>query len=488
MEVYAGFQENADRKSAACSTRSRRWAGSDNTLVIYIFGDNGASMEGTVTGSFNEMTMLNGIPLTAEQQIAADRPTAVSTPGAPTRQRRITRRPGRGPAIRRSSGASSARRISVVRATAWSSPGRSGSETRAACARQFTHAIDLGPTLLEAAGIPQPEVVDGTAQMPMQGTSFLHTFDDAGAPERHTAQYFEIVGNRAIYKDGWWAACRLDRIPWNLIPPTMARLAPGAWDPDSDTCELYYLPDDFSQAKDLASQHPEKLAELKELFWEEAEKHDVLPLLAGLSVFFGILPPMPTVTRQTFYGGVENIASGMIPRVYGRSYAIEAELSVPAEGAEGVIVAEADEMGGFSLWVDEDRLLHHSYSMMGVEHYNHVSTEPIPIGDVVVRMQFDADRQERSAGGIVSLYSNDQKIGEGRIERTVAVRFSAYAGMDIGRDNGLPVDRSYAAKSPYPFTGTVKKVVFDLKPGSHDDEKALHEAGAHVATAHGISA
>ena len=330
--------------------------------------------------------------------------------------------------------------------------------------------------------------MDGTAQKPMEGTSFLHTFADANAPERHTVQYFEIVGNRAIYKDGWWAACKLDRIPWDLSPRTMARFAPGAYDPEQDTWELYYLPDDFSQAKDLAAENPEKLAELKALFWEEAEKHNVLPLLAGFSVFFGILPPLPTATTQTFYGGVENIASGMIPRVYGRSYAIEAELSVPAEGAEGVIVAEADEMGGFSLWVDENGLLHHSYSMMGVEHYKHVSTEPIPTGDVLVRMHFDADRQQPSAGGTVSLYANNTKIGEGRIDRTVAVRFSAYAGMDIGRDNGLPVDRSYAAKSPYPFTGTVKKVVFDLKPGSHEDEKALHEAGAHVAAAHGISA
>ena len=178
----------------------------------------------------------------------------------------------------------------------------------------------------------------------------------------------------------------------------------------------------------------------------------------------------------------------MIPRVYGRSYAIEAELSVPDDGAEGVIVAEADEMGGFSLWVDEDGLLHHSYSLMGVERYEQVSTEPIPTGDVTVGMRFDTDRQERSAGGTVSLYANDEKIGEGRMERTVAVRFSAYAGMDVGCDNGLPVDRDYAAKSPYRFTGTVKKVVYDLKPGSHEDEMALHEEGAHVAAAHGISA
>ena len=263
---------------------------------------------------------------------------------------------------------------------------------------QFTHCIDIGPTILEAAGIPEPKVVDGITQKPMEGTSFLYSFEDASAAERHTVQYFEIVGNRAIYKDGWWAACKLDRIPWDLSPPTMARFAPGAYDPEQDTWELYYLPDDFTQANDLAAQHPEKLAELKELFWEEAEQHNVLPLLAAFSVFFGILPPMPTITTHTFYGDVENIASGMIPRVYGHSYAIEAELSVPEQGAEGVIVAEADEMGGFSLWVDEKGLLHHSYSMMGVEQYKQVSTEPIPTGDVTVRMQFDADRQERSAG------------------------------------------------------------------------------------------
>jgi arylsulfatase len=179
----------------------------------------------------------------------------------------------------------------------------------------------------------------------------------------------------------------------------------------------------------------------------------------------------------------------MIPRVYGHSYAIEAELSVPEQGAEGVIVAEADEMGGFSLWVDQNGLLHHSYSMMGVEQYQQVSAEPIPTGNVTVRMQFDADSRERFAGGTVSLYANDQMIGKGRLEKTVALRFSGYSGMDICRDNGLVVDRAYAAKAPYAFTGAVRKVVFDLKPAArHEDDKALHEAAVHGATAHGISA
>ena len=488
MEVYAGFQENADWNVGRLLDAVEEMGELDNTLVIYIFGDNGASMEGTITGSFNELTMQNGIALSPEQQLslidgyggldawgtdayaphyAAAWAWAGNTPFQWGKQCASHLGGTRNPMV-----------------ISWPDRIRESGELRA----QFTHCIDIGPTILEAAGVPQPEVVDGTAQKPMEGTSFLYTFEDGDAAERHTLQYFETVGNRAIYKDGWWAACKLDRIPWDISPTTMARFAPGAYDPEQDTWELYYLPDDFSQAKDVAAENPEKLAELKELFWQEAEKHNVLPLLAAFSVFFGILPPLPTVTTQTFYGGVENIAAGMIPRIYGRSYAIEAELSVPQDGAEGVIVAEADEMGGFSLWVDENGLLHHSYSMMGVEQYKQVSAEPIPTGDVMVRMQFDADRQEPAAGGTVSLYANGEKIGEGRMERTVPVRFSGYAGMDVGRDNGLPVDRAYAAKSPYPFTGTVKKVVFDLKPGSHDDEKALHEAGAHVATAHGISA
>ena len=488
MEVYAGFQENADWNVGRLLDAVEEMGELDNTLVIYIFGDNGASMEGTLTGSFNELTMQNGIALTPEQQLslidgyggldawgtdayaphyAAAWAWAGNTPFQWGKQVASHLGGTRNPMV-----------------ISWPERINDAGGLRA----QFTHCIDIGPTILEAAGIPEPKLVDGTAQRPMDGTSFLYSFEDAHAPERHTVQYFETVGNRAIYKDGWWAACKLDRIPWDLSPPTMARFAPGAYDPEEDSWELYYLPDDFSQANDLAAENPERLAELKDLFWQEAEKNNVLPLLGALSVFFGILPPLPTTTTQTFYGDVENVASGMIPRVYGRSYAIEAELLVPGDGAEGVILAEADEMGGFALWVDENGLLHHSYSMMGVERYDHVSTEPIPTGDVTVGMQFDADRQEPAAGGTVSLYANNEKIGEGRMEKTVPVRFSGYAGMDVGRDNGLPVNRAYAAKSPYPFTGKVRKVVFDLKPGTHDQEKALHEAGAHVAAAHGISA
>jgi hypothetical protein len=269
---------------------------------------------------------------------------------------------------------------------------------------------------------------------------------------------------------------------------TMKRFAPGAYDPEQDVWELYYLPDDFSQANDLAAQNPDKLEELQELWWEEAERNRALPLLAGFSIFFGILPPLPTVTRFAFNGDVQNVQRGLVPRIFGRSYAIEAEIHVPDAGAEGVLGANADFIGGFALWVDEHRMLNHTYSFLGVETYKQVSTEKLPTGDVTVKMLFEADETKPGSGGNVTLWAGDRLIGEGRLDKTVPVAFSSYAGMDVGRDNGLVVDRAYEDKAPYAFTGTVKQVTFDLKPATHEDEHALHQHASHHAIAHGISA
>ena len=298
---------------------------------------------------------------------------------------------------------------------------------------------------------------------------------------------FEIFGSRAMYKDGWWACTRLDKAPWDFSPETIMRFAPGMYNPDNDVWELYYLPDDFSQAKDLAAQNPDKLKELQDLWWKEAERNRALPLLGGLSLAFGALPPLPTITRYTFAGDVQNVQRGMIPRIYGRSYTIEAELNVPEGAAEGVILANADFIGGFALWVDDKGMLNHTYSFLGVESYKQTATEKLPAGDVTVRMQFTADENTPGTGGEVALFANDKKIGEGRIPRTVSWGFSTYAGMDVGRDNGLVVDRAYEDKAPYAFTGTVKKVIFDLKPAAYEDEKALHETTQHVNLANGAA-
>jgi hypothetical protein len=341
--------------------------------------------------------------------------------------------------------------------------------------------------VLQAVGIPEPTSVDGIDQEPMDSTSFLYSFDDAKAPDQHTSQYFEMFGSRAMYKDGWWACTRLDKAPWDFSPETIKRFSPGVYDPANDVWELYYLPDDFSQANDLAAENPEKLAELQELFWVEAERNKALPLLGGLSIFFGILPPLPTVTRLHFEGDVQNIQRGMVPRIYGRSYAIEADLVVPEGGGEGVIVANADFFGGFAVWVDGEGLLRHTYSFLGVETYRQKADRPLPTGEVSVKMLFTSDEAKAGSGGEVTLFVNGEPVAKDRMPRTVPVAFSTYAGMDVARDNGLVVDREYEDKAPYAFNGTVKGVVFDLHPNHHDDEIAIHQATAQGNLAHGAA-
>jgi arylsulfatase len=281
---------------------------------------------------------------------------------------------------------------------------------------------------------------------------------------------------------------RLDKLPWDFSPATLARFKPGSgYDPDQDQWELYYLPDDFSQAHNLAQDNPAKVAELVSLFWAEAERNRVLPLLGGFAVFFGILPPMPTRTRFNFAGDVQNIQTTMIPRIVGRSYAIEADVHVPEGGAEGVLVAFADFIGGFALWVDEKGLLNHTYQFLGVDTYRQTSTEPIPTGDVTLKMVFDAAEATPGTGGHVSLWADDRQIGEGEIPRTISLIFTTYAGMDIGRDNGGVVDLDYEDRAPYAFTGTVRNVVFDLAPHAHDVEVDLHQATAQAALAQGAA-
>jgi hypothetical protein len=352
---------------------------------------------------------------------------------------------------------------------------------------RFTHCIDVVPTILELVGIPAPKMVDGIEQEPMDGASFAYAFDEAKAAERHTVQYFEMLGSRAIYRDGWWACARLDKIPWDFTPETMKRFAPGAYDPDQDVWELYYLPDDFSQARNLAAKHPEKLAELKEVFRQEAERNRALPLLAAFSVFMGDLPPMPTITRLTFAGDVQDVQTPVVPRIFGRSYAIEAELKVPKDGAEGVLVAYGDFIGGYALWIDEKRLLNHTYQFPGIDTYKQTSIEPIPTGDVTLKMLFEIDEPKPGAGGQGDAVGQRQKDW-----RRPDAADGVPALLDLRRHGRRPrqwrrVDLAYENKAPYAFTGTVKRVVFDLKPVHPEAEAALHQHHASQTVAAGIA-
>ncbi len=488
MEVYAGYSENADHNAGRVIEAIEELGELDNTLVIWIWGDNGASMEGSLTGSFNELTMQNGIPLTDEMQMQlAERYGGLEAWGGAMMDPHYSAAWGWAGNTPFQWGKQMGSHLGGTRdpmVVHW--PARI---TEAGGLRsQFTHVTDLMPTILDVCGIPAPDEVDGIAQEPMHGSTFADSFTDGSAPERHTQQYFESVGNRAMYKDGWWLAMRTERIPWVLTPGALEPYAPGVWNPDDDPVELYYLPDDFSQAHDLASEHPDKVEELRALFWSEAERYFVLPLLAPLGVFFGMVPPLPEVSTFEFRGDVENIMPGMIPRIYNHSYTISADLVVPEGGAQGVIVANADHLGGFSLWVDSGRLTH-TYSMMGVSVFRQQADEPLPSGEVTVRMEFAADAPRPATGGDVTLYVNDRPVGKGRMDHTVPVRFSGYAAMDIGRDNGGVVDLSYDDRKPFPFTGTVKKVIFDIKTHHmQDDEHELHLAERHGHTVHAVSA
>ena len=428
MEVYAGYSENADHNVGRVIDAIDELGELDNTLVLWIWGDNGASMEGTITGSFNELTMQNGIPLTDEMQLQlAERYGGIEAWGNQMMAPALLGRLGLGGQHAVQVG--QAGRLAPRRHAqpAGRPLARAGSPSTAPCGRTSRTSSTSARRSSTSPASRCRRTSTGSSSSRCTASTFADSLTDADAPERHTQQYFETIGNRAMYKDGWWLSMRTERIPWVLTPDALKPYAPGVWDPDDDPVELYYLPDDFTQAHDLAAEHPEKVQELKELFWQEAEKYNVLPLMAPLAGFFGMLPPLPEVAKYEFRGDVQNVLSGMIPRIYNHSYSISADLVIPPGGAEGVIVAEADHLGGFSLFVDDGKLTH-TYSMMGVFVFRQQAEEPLPEGEVTVRMEFAADAAKPATGGEVTLFIDDRPVGKGRMEHTVPIRFSGYAG------------------------------------------------------------
>jgi arylsulfatase len=473
MEVYAGFQENTDHAVGRVVQAIEQMGLANNTLIICIFGDNGASMEGTENGTFNELTTLNGIPLTSEQQLKAIKAYGgLDKWGGPHMAPHYAAAwawAGNTPFKWGKQVASHLGGIRNPMVISWPKRVKDKGGVRT----QFTHCIDIAPTILEAAGLPEPKQVNGVAQMPMQGVSFLATFDDSNAPSRHTQQYFEILGNRAMYKDGWIACWRPNRIPWKFDPESIARFAPDKWNPEQDRCELYNLDEDFSQADDVADKYPDKVRELTALFWSEAEKYQALPLFGELAFLWGFPKHSTNQTKFTYYSGTENISSGMIPPIYNRSYSISADLDNPGRsglgirsGTDGVIVAEGSFLGGFSLYVERGRLKH-TYSLLGLKLDTITSRDSLPNGKVNVRYEFIADKPgELGTGGTSRLFINGKQQAEEKMEHSVPLRFASYEGMDIGTDNGLPVVPKllYAKVLPKYFKGTIEKVEFDLGP------------------------
>jgi arylsulfatase len=335
---------------------------------------------------------------------------------------------------------------------------------------QFHHVIDIAATILEAARIPEPTSVNGVAQKPIEGVSMLYSLDQPAAKGTRPTQYFEMFGNRAIYHDGWVAACFHGRLPW---------LA-GSVDFDHDTWELYNIDDDFSEYSDLSAKEPQRLAQLKDLFMAEAGKYNVLPLDDR---FMERADPRmrPSLiegrTEFTYYAGVSRVAETSAPNTKNRSHTITAYIDMPADGGDGVLVAEGGVVGGFALYV-KDRRPVYEYNCFTANRYKVIGSAPLPVGPCTVRVEFESDGGV-AKGGTVKLSVNGKEVGSGRVERTVPARFSADETFDIGCDTGSPVSADY--QSPFRFTGTIKKVEIKLEeekltPAEKEAVKKMHAA------------
>ena len=454
-EVFAGFSAQVDHEIGRVIDYARSLPNGDNTLIFYIIGDNGASAEGGLTGTIDEFTFFNNVPAddaygeahldewggpSTYPHFAVAWAWAMNTPFKWTKQ--IASHFG---------GTRNAMIISWAK----------GITDHGSLRAQFHHCIDVVPTILEAAGIAEPTIVNGIAQKPIEGISMLYTFADADAPGRRTQQYFEMMANRAIYSDGW-IACSKSILPWLATDPQVT----AAFDPFTAPWELYNLDQDFTQANDLAQQEPEKLRELQDLFWAEAARYDVLPLQwnsaerwAGQGAY-----ARPSYiageTTFTYYPGMIRDSPSIAPYTYNRSFRLTADVDIPKDGAEGALIALGGIEGGWSFTVEDGKLVFH-YNMLLSTIYTVASTAPVPTGTATLVADFAYDGGGMGKGATVTLSANGTQIGQGRVERTIALQYGT-DGFDIGGDYGSPVSPAYEDAMPFVFTGTLEQVTIDL--------------------------
>ncbi len=448
MEVYAGFMEYTDHHVGRLVDALKKLDLYEDTLIYYIIGDNGASAEGTLQGTFNELLGPNGgaaleTPefLTARighwgdpdsyPHYAVGWAHALDTPYQWTKQ--VASHWG------------GTRNGTIVH---WPKGIKGKGEIRS----QFCHVIDVAPTILEAAGLPQPQFVNGIQQHPIEGVSMAYSFNDANAADQHETQYFEMFGNRAIYHKGWTAVTR-HKTPWIF----MGEKVPAF---DDDVWELYDTNKDWSQANNLAAQMPEKLHELQRLFLIEATKYNVLPLDDRLGERFNSdMAGRPELIRgksQILFGRMGRLSENCVINLKNKSHSVTAEIVVPASGAEGVIVAQGGNMGGWSLYAKAGKLKY-CYNYVGVQLSYAESSSPLPSGQHQVRMEFAYDGGGLGKGGTATLYLDGKKVGEGKVPATEILLFSADEGCDVGRDTGAPVSSDYGSRGNE-FNGVVKGV------------------------------
>jgi arylsulfatase len=468
MEVYAGFAEYTDTEIGRLVDALRDLGQLDNTLVFYILGDNGSSAEGGMNGMFSEMTYFNGVQEKVEDimkhyddlggpmsypHFAAGWAVAGDTPFTWTKQ------------VASSFGGT--RNGMVVH---WPKGLKAKNEVRS----QFHHVVDVAPTILETAGLPEPKSVNGTVQRPIEGVSMAYTFEDPKAESRHKVQYFEIFGNRGIYADGWLAGT-IHRAPWEMKP--RAPLLEDTW-------ELYDTRTDFSLVSDLAAQNPAKLKELQELFMKEAVKYNVLPIddrvLERLDAkLVGRPDLMGDRMSLTLHAGMTGMSENAFLNVKNRSVIITADLEIPKGGANGAILCQGGRFGGWSLHMKGGRLAY-SYNFLGLKRTSVTSGQAIPAGKATVKMDFAYDGGGMAKGGLVTLSVNGKKVGEGRIDRTQPGIFSVDDAADVGMDEGTPVIEDYQPRDTR-FTGTIKKVVIEVKAMGEGDKAEAKKAGAEAA-------
>jgi arylsulfatase len=467
MEVFAGFGEHTDHEVGRLVKAIEDLGVMDNTLFIYIAGDNGASAEGGMTGLTNESTFFNGVPERIEAQLsrldhwgdpttyphyAAGWAVAGDTPFTWTKQ------------VASSYGGT--RNGMVIH---WPKGIKAKGELRA----QWHHVVDIAPTVMEAAGLPFPKVVNGTKQKPFEGVGLAYTFNDTKAKDRHRTQYFEIIGNRAIYHDGWLAGT-VHREPWERQPRTTL---------DQDKWELYDARKDFSLANDLAVKNPQKVKEMQALFMKEAVKYSVLPIDdRSIERFNAALAGRPDLmggrTSLTVYEGMTGVLENAFINIKNRAHTITAEVEIPSGGANGVVIAQAGRFAGWSLYFKDGKPAY-AYNFVGLKHFTVAAAQPVAPGKATIRLDFAYDGGGLGKGGTATLSVNGQKVAEGRIEHTVPMVFSGDEGADVGVDEATNVTDAYKERDNR-FTGTIHKVTIDLKEmktaGTDEVKQAMREA------------
>jgi arylsulfatase len=447
MENYAGFGEHTDHEVGRLYSAIEDLGEMDNTIFIYIVGDNGASAEGTMNGLFNEMTYFNGVPETVQDMLkhydewggsstyphyAAGWAVAMNTPFSWTKQV--------------ASDFGGTRNGMVIH---WPAGIKSKGEIRT----QFTHAIDIAPTVFEAVKVPAPKMVNGIAQDPIEGTSFLNTFNDAAAKEQHTVQYFEMFGNRGIYKDGWFART-IHRPAWNHT--SSHSLAEDVWD-------LYNSNEDFSLSNNVAAQHPDKLKELEALFMTEAEKYHVLPLDDRLNERLdAVAVGRPTVmdgrTSLTLGEGMKGMGIDIFINTHNTSYTITTDFDVSANG-NGVIVCQGGRFGGFSFYLKNGKPSF-TYNYLGLQSFNIIAEQALKAGKHTIVFDFKYDGGGLGKGGTGTISVDGAKVAEGRFDKTEAGVFSVDDLADVGTDDGTPV-ANYGGNAK--FNGKLGKVTIVTK-------------------------